>query len=131
MKVVFYVAEDRETGKIIDSCFLMSRPTLQSPDSGDWLPDTGSWDLIAERSARETCQSWNYDMIDFDGPFSETLWRMGIRKPKWETTAPPRIAPDKWAQRFKSHEELAAYKAGMRAGRESKSKPSPRNDVGR
>jgi hypothetical protein len=29
---------------------------------------------------------------------------------------------DKWEQRFKSNDELAAYKAGIQVGRESKSK---------
>ncbi len=122
MKIVFYLAEDRETGKIIEDSYLMPRPNLQSPETGDWLPDTSSWDWIAERSVSERCQSRNYDMIDFDGPFSETLWRMGLRQPKWATKAPSGIAPEKWAQRFKSHEQLAAYKAGLQDGRESKSR---------
>lgn len=120
--IIFYLAEDTETGKIIDDGYLMSRPTLQSPDTREWIPDDSSWDWIAERSVRDLCQSRNYNMIAYDGPFSETLWRMGLRKPKWETKAPAGIPADKWAQRFKSGDELAAYKAGIQAGRESKSR---------
>ena len=120
--IIFYLAEDAETGKIIDASYLITRPTLQSADTGEWIPDDSSWDRIAERSVRDHCQSWDYNMIDYDGPFSETLWRMGLRTPKWATKAPARIPADKWAQRFKSSDELAAYKAGIQAGRESKSK---------
>jgi hypothetical protein len=108
MKIIFYLAEDRDTGKIIDASYLMGRPHLQSAESGDWLPDTSSWDRIAQRSVREHCRSWDWHMIDYDGPFSETLWRMGLRKPKWETQRPAGINPDKWSRRFKSSDELVA-----------------------
>jgi hypothetical protein len=122
LMIVFYLAEDRESGKIIDDGYSMTRPSDQSPMTGEWVPDDSSWNWIAEKSVRRLCEDWNFELIDWDGPFWSPLWRLGLRRPKWENQPPPGIAPDKWAQRLKSTGELNAYRAGVLAGSKSKSR---------
>ncbi len=96
--IVFFLAEDPETGKIIDDCFLSS-----GGDAPSFL---------------HICDSHKLRLIDSDGPYSEILWRLGAREPKWTASRPPSIPTDEWNDRLKSIEELAIYKMGLRAGRQ-------------
>ena len=116
--IVFFLAEDPESGRIIDDGFLPygdEAPNIfRSKEENQWR---------AERRARDVCESWKINLIDYDGPYSEVLWRMGLRQPKWEKTQPPaRISADRWANRFNSIDELKIYKAGIQAGRDSEPK---------
>jgi hypothetical protein len=111
--VVFFLAEDPETGMIIDDSFWPAgaNAPLLFVKSTHWL---------AERRAEEICDVFRIKLLDVDGPYSDALRRIGSRKPKWLTQRPSGIEPGRWAKRLKSTEELEVYRAGMKAGRESK-----------
>jgi hypothetical protein len=110
--IVFFLAEDPETGKIIDDCFLSS-----GGDAPSFFASKKNWDWYAERHSKNICDSHKLRLIDSDGPYSEILWRLGSRQPKWSASRPPSILADKWNTRLKSTDELAIYKMGLRAGR--------------
>jgi hypothetical protein len=113
--IVFFLAKDPETGMIIDDGFLpygASVPSIfASQEKTHWF---------GERRAREICSSYKLRFIDSDGPYSEALWRLGSRKPKYEENPPPDIPADKWKARLKSTDELKIFRAGLRAGRTKK-----------
>jgi hypothetical protein len=118
MPIVFYLAEDPESGKIIDDAFLTFSDNYPHFDNAGRRGK-------AEWHAQNVCDSWKLRLMDFDGPFSEYPWRLGFRKPKWANGPPPGITADRWAQRFKSTDELAAYRGGVEAGRTKSRRRGP------
>jgi hypothetical protein len=120
--IFFYLGKDRETGMIVEGGFLAARTATIQGSDGEWRPDDPfmskeerSWKT--ERRMREHCASWGLDLIDYDGPFTEFLWRAGLRKPKWVDQRPLNISADEWGNRLKSTDELSAYRAGKNARR--------------
>ena len=112
--IVFFLAEDPESGHIIEDAYLTPAPFDSfTKDARRVAAELGAFDL---------CRSSGLNLIDFDWG-SETLWRLGFFRPKWGIgyDAPPHgIAADRWRNRLKSRKELRAYRAGVEAGREFK-----------
>jgi hypothetical protein len=113
--IVFFLAEDPETGRIIDDAYLPGGENVPgifaSKKDKDWF---------AERRSRDLCGSFKLRYIDSDGPYSRSFW-LSSPKPRSEKR-PPDISPEKWNMRLKSTDELKAYKAGLQAGRAQKDK---------
>ena len=116
MMIVCYLAEDRETGRVVEDRFLVgkryistnsSRPTL-SPLN--WSKTGRS--ALAEIDAREVCKSWDLKLIDFDGPFRPFSFKLGLARPKWADVRPTGISSERWANRFMSVGELEAFRTG-------------------
>jgi hypothetical protein len=81
--IIFFLAEDPETGKIIDDCFLSYGENVPSV-----FASKQDKDRYAERRAKDICDSHKLRLIDIDGSYSEVLWRLGSRQPKWVASVP-------------------------------------------
>ena len=129
LMIFFFLARDRETGMIVDDGFLANRTEWFQGSDGEWRPNYTPFasreekNQKNERRIREFCESWEFDLIDYDGPFPEFLWRMGFRKCKWANQRSLSIPADEWESRLKSTGELQAYKAGMKARRKGGRRP--------
>jgi hypothetical protein len=108
--IVFFLAEDPETGKIIDDCYLPGGESV--PGIFATKEEKASF---ANWRSRDLCRSLNLRYIDSDGPYSRSFW-LTTPKPKWSEKRSPDISLEKWNARLKSTDELRAYKAGVQTG---------------
>ena len=126
MPVVFFLAEDPGSGKIIDGVFFTRLERLNEkrprPPEETLLTKAGRA-RDQERCAREVCELWKLTLMDIDGSFFRFLWWLGLREPKWNDGPPSGIASDKWAERLRSLFALACYRLEPEG---SESEPAPR-----
>ena len=86
MMIVFFLAEDPKTGLIIDDAFLPGGEeaphVFRSKEENKWR---------SERRARILCEGWKVDLLDCDGPFPQSLYRLGCESTR--NRDPPSIRP--------------------------------------
>lgn len=127
MVVVFFLAEDRQTGMIVDGSVVWADVTIYQDEYEQGMTTKKKvHQNIFEMLEMLNEEDYDLTLIDFDGPFAEFFWRLGFRRPKWSTRPPANVSSDKWNTRFNSMEEFVAYKQGLWAGKESKDTSAPK-----
>lgn len=111
--IFFFLAQDRATGMLVDDGFGADRYEVYEGSDGVLRRD---YNLATEHRMQRFCDSWRLDLIDYDGPVVTMLWRMGLRGPKWANQRPHNIPAEKWDKRFRSTNELSAFRAGLKSG---------------
>lgn len=111
MGIVFFLAEDLETGTIVDDAYIQGGGENQP---GMFASKSEKIEHATWRS-RDICRSYRLQLIDSDGPhFQNPLQRP---KPRWEDRRPHTINAARWATRLRSTDDLALYRKEVAAGR--------------
>jgi hypothetical protein len=103
--IVFFLAEDPQTGLIVDGAYLSGGPGI--------FASTRKRKEYARWRSRDICKGYGLHFKDSDGPYFKTPWRSP--SPRWSSGRPSQFSESRWATRLRSVDDLEAYRTQMAA----------------